>query len=69
MYREHALRVEAELASVQGQLADARKQLHTLTTILTKSAHTIQTALQVIPRHVMFSHVHVLLIFCVLSEK
>lgn len=66
MYREHALSVEAELASVQGQLAEARKQLHTLTAILAKSAHTIQTALQV--THLL-SHVHLLLVFCVLSEE
>jgi hypothetical protein len=47
LYREHSQSVEVELASVQGQLADARREIHTLTSILTKSAHAIQTSLQV----------------------
>ena len=39
--------MEAELASMQAQLSDARRQIQSLTAILTQSAHTIQTALQV----------------------
>lgn len=47
VYRERSQSVEAELARVQAQLADARIEIQSLTTILTQSAHTIQTALQV----------------------
>ena len=35
------------MASMQAQLSDARRQIQSLTAILTQSAHTIQTALQV----------------------
>ena len=47
VYRERSQNVEAELASMQAQLSDARRQIQSLTVILTQSAHTIQTALQV----------------------
>jgi chromosome segregation ATPase len=46
VYRERSQNVEAELASMQAQLSDARRQIQSLTVILTQSAHTIQTALQ-----------------------
>ena len=46
MYRERGQSIEMELASVQAQLADARRHICALTTTLTQSATAIQTALQ-----------------------
>ena len=64
LHCERARAVEDELASVQGQLTETRRELHRLKAILTSSAHAIHTALQVhcIHSYTDPGHVYTLLI-------